>query len=245
MALPGVGNKCAIVKKVLENSVHQVVEESTITNLMSDYFPVEDFDGWADHYDRSVNTQDFPFTGYKAVLEKVVELTNVQPGMRVLDLGTGTGNLAVRFDALGCEVWGTDFSSAMLQKAKRKLPKAHLFQADLRGIWPPELNQRFDHIVSAYVFHHFEFALKIQLINKLVHEHLMPGGHIWLADIAFENQAALETVKRAAGDEWEDEFYWLADETVPALTRANLHAEFFEVSSCGGIFKIAAHLSEN
>ena len=240
MALPGVGNKCATGKKVLENSVHQIAEELIIKNLMSDLFPVVDFDGWADHYDRSVNTQDFPFTGYEAVLDKVIELTNAQPGMRVLDLGTGTGNLAVHFDALGCEVWGTDFSPAMLERARLKLPNAHLFQADLRGIWPPELNQCFDHIVSAYVFHHFEFTLKIQLINKLVDEYIMPDGRLLLADIAFENQAALETVRRAAGDEWEDEFYWLADETVPALTRANLHAEFFKVSSCGGIFKITA-----
>jgi putative AdoMet-dependent methyltransferase len=174
------------------------------------------------------------------VLEKVVELTGVQPGMSILDLGTGTGNLAVRFDALGCEVWGTDFSPAMLEKTRLKLPNAHLFQVDLRGIWPPEMNRRFDHIVSAYVFHHFEFTLKVQLIKNLVHEHLMPDGCLLLADIAFESQAALEVVKHTAGDEWEDEFYWLADETVLALTKANLHAVFYKISSCGGIFEITA-----
>ena len=206
---------------------------------MADLFPVEDFDGWADHYDQSVlNTQNFPFTGYKMVLEKVVELTDAQPGMSILDLGIGTGNLAVRFDDLGCEIWGTDFSPAMLEKARLKLPNAHLFQVDLRGILPPEMNRRFDHIVSAYVFHHFELALKVQLIKKLIHERLIPGGRLLLADIAFESQAALEVVKHTAGDEWEDEFYWLADETVPALTKANLHAEFYKISSCGGIFEI-------
>jgi putative AdoMet-dependent methyltransferase len=207
---------------------------------MADLFPVEDFDGWADHYDQSVlNTQNFPFTGYKLVLDKVVELTDAQPGMSILDLGTGTGNLAVRFDTMGCKVWGTDFSPAMLEKARLKLPNAHLFQMDLRGIWSPEMNRQFDYIVSAYVFHHFEFALKFQLIKKLIHKHLLPGGLLLLADIAFESQAALEVVKHAAGDEWEEEFYWLADETVPALTKANLRAVFYKISSCGGIFEIA------
>ena len=206
---------------------------------MADLFPADDFDGWAVHYDQSVlNTQSFPFTGYKTVLDKVVKLTDAQPGMSILDLGTGTGNLAVRFEIMGCEVWGTDFSPAMLDKARLKLPHAHLFQLDLRGIWPPELNRRFDHIVSAYVFHHFEFALKVQLIKKLVNQHLMSGGRLLLADIAFESQAALEIVKRSAGEQWEDEFYWLADETVSELTEANLRAVFYKISSCGGIFEI-------
>jgi putative AdoMet-dependent methyltransferase len=208
---------------------------------MVDLFPVDDFNGWADHYDQSVlHTQYFPFKGYETVLDQVVALTNVQPGMSILDLGTGTGNLAVRFDALGCEVWGTDFSPAMLEKARLKLPDAHLFQMDLRGIWAPEMNRKFDDIVSAYVFHHFEFPLKVHLIKKLIHEHLMPGGRLLLADIAFESQAALEVVKQTVGDEWEDEFYWLADETVPALTEANLQAVFYKISSCGGIFEITA-----
>jgi hypothetical protein len=35
-----------------------------------------------------------------------------------------------------------------------------------------------------------------------------------LGDIAFQNMIALEKVKAAAGDEWEDEFYWLADESL-------------------------------
>ena len=208
---------------------------------MVDLFPVDDFDGWADHYDQSVlHTPDFPFEGYETVLDQVVALANAQPGMSILDLGTGTGNLAVRFDTMGCEVWGTDFSPAMLEKARLKMPDAHLFQMDLRGIWPPEMNRQFNHIVSAYVFHHFEFTLKVQIITKLVREHLIPGGCLLLADIAFESQAALEVVKHSAGDEWEDEFYWIADETVPALTEANLRAVFHKISSCGGIFEITA-----
>ena len=140
---------------------------------MIDQFPAEDFNRWADHYDQSVlKTGHFPFTGYEAVLDKVVKLANVQPGMSILDLGTGTGNLALRFDALGCDVFGIDFSDAMLEKARLKLPQAQLFQADLRGAWPPEMNRRFNNIISAYVFHHFELNLKVQIIQKLTQEHL-------------------------------------------------------------------------
>lgn len=207
---------------------------------MTDPFPVEDFDGWAEHYDQSIsNTQSFPFTGYDAVLGKVIELANPKPGMKILDLGIGTGNLAIRFDMLGCEIWGTDFSAAMLGIARQKLPKAHLFQVDLRKIWPAELNQRFERIVSAYVFHHFELDDKIEIINNLISNQLEPGGRLVAADIAFANQAALETIKEATSDEWEDEFYWLADEIVPAFAKAGLQAVFHRVSSCGGVFEIS------
>ena len=59
-----------------------------------------------------------------------------------------------------------------------------------------------------------------------------------MADIAFEDQAALEVAKRTAGDEWEDEFYWLANETIPALTGIGLGAKFHLVSNCAGVFEI-------
>jgi len=206
---------------------------------MNDPFPLEDFDGWAEDYDQSVsNTQTFPFAGYEDVLDRVFELAQVQPGMRVLDLGTGTGNLAVRFAAAGCDLWCADFSSAMLEKARIKLPKAKFYQFDLREKWPSALNLRFDRIVSGYVFHHFELEKKVRLIEKLTRHHLEPGGRIILADISFLDRQALEAAKLAAGDEWEDEFYWLADEVIPALIKTGLSATYLPVSFCGGVFMI-------
>lgn len=207
---------------------------------MTDPFPPDEFDDWAVNYDQAVaNTDDFPFTGYEAVLDKVVELASPNPGMSVLDLGTGTGNLALRFQALGCQIWGTDFSASMLEKARGKLPQAKLFLADLRANWPAELNRRFDRIVSGYVFHHFELPQKIQLSQKLVSDHLESGGRLLIADIAFADQAALDEIKQASGDEWEDEFYWLADETLPCLAEIGLRAKFHRISSCAGVFEIS------
>ena len=207
--------------------------------MMNDPFPPEDFDGWAEDYDQSVaNTENFPFTNYSQVLDKVVELARVQRGMNILDLGIGTGNLALNFQALGCQIWGTDFSAAMLEKARIKLPKANLVQADLRGPWPSDLNQRYDRIVSTYVFHHFELNQKIKIIRELASQHLKTEGCILIGDIAFQNLAALEIVKHAAGDEWEDEFYWLADESLPALKKTGLAVEYIQVSSCAGIFTL-------
>ncbi len=202
-------------------------------------FPASDFDDWAESYDRTVPADEkFPFTGYAAALETVVARADVQPGMRLLDLGTGTGNLAACFAALGCKIWGTDFSEPMLAKARQKLPAAHFLLHDLRDELPPELAGPFDRIVSGYVFHHFVLDEKVRILTSLVTRHLSPGGRIIIADIAFPDQAALEAVKLAAGDEWEDEYYWMADEAVPAIQRAGLRVEYSPVSACAGVFTL-------
>jgi ubiquinone/menaquinone biosynthesis C-methylase UbiE len=208
---------------------------------MTDPYPAEEFDEWASTYDQIVaESQSFPFTGYEQALNKVVEIANVQPGMSILDLGTGTGNLALRFDKLGCELWGTDFSYAMLEKARSKLPQMRLFQADLRNDWPKELNRTFDRIVSAYVFHHFDLDKKVQIISDLANLRLKPGVKIIIADIAFPNLVALGLEKRAVGDEWDDEFFWLADESILALQATGFKVQFHRISSCAGVFVITS-----
>ncbi len=51
---------------------------------------------------------------------------HIQPGWRVLDLGTGTGALAIRAAARGAGVVGLDVNPAMLAIARRKADEAEL-----------------------------------------------------------------------------------------------------------------------
>ena len=202
---------------------------------MIDLVPREDFDDWAETYDTSVSIDQFPFHGYLELLKEIVALAGARAGMSVLDLGTGTGNLAARFARLGCEAWCTDFSAPMLAQARQKLPNAHFGLHDLRMDLPAELSCPFDRIVSAYVFHHFELDEKVRILRGLL-PHLAPGGRMVIGDIAFRDRAALEKVKAEAGDDWDDEFYWLVDDAMQAFKKVGMRAEYRQISSCAGVF---------
>ena len=198
------------------------------------------FDDWAAHYDLSVeSTKGFPFSGYEHVLNEIFRLAAAQSHMLVLDLGAGTGNLAKRFVALGCAVWGTDFSCEMLAKARGKVPQARFVEADLLGKWPAELSQRFDRVVSAYLFHEFDLLVKVSLLRRLAQEHLAAAGRIIIGDIAFPTVQAREEAHRRGGNLWdEDEHYWAADEAMAACEKAGLHSQYSQISNCGGVFVI-------
>lgn len=202
-----------------------------------DAFPAAHFDAWAEDYDRDVADDALPFTGYRQVLAEVVRQADPAPGMSVLDLGVGTGNLAALFAPLGCDLWCTDFSTAMLARAAAKLPSARFFRHDLRRPFPPALRRRFDRIVSAYVFHHFELSEKTQIIRRLVHDHLAPGACLVIADVAFPTAEALDACRAAAGAAWEDEPYWIAAKGMHALEGDGMRVQYVQVSECAGVFK--------
>ena len=198
------------------------------------------FDAWAASYDTllEAGNASISFEGYAEVLAKTVELAQVTPGMRVLDLGTGTGNLAERFIAAGCQVWGTDFSEGMLAKAREKLPALHLTLADLRAeTWPADLDQRFDRIVSAYVWHDFDLAQKMTLLKRLTGQHLASPGRVVIADIAYPDKTTRAQARLHWGRLWsEADHYWAADETAAACQALGLSCTYQQVSSCAGVF---------
>ncbi len=84
----------------------------------------------------------------------LVEVASLKPGMRVLDICTGTGEVAAAVRARHGEevtVVGADFSEGMLKKAKQKDPHVLWVQADVTNL--PFKSNRFDVVLCAYGFY--------------------------------------------------------------------------------------------
>jgi len=199
------------------------------------------FDVWSTDYDHSVNDSDaFPFAGYQETLSALVRLAEIQNHHTVLDVGIGTGALSRLLPIAGEQIWGLDFSQMMLDMARKTLPEVHLLLVDLLSeIWPGELQQPFDRIVSGYTFHEFEDQKKIELILRFAHNHLASDGSIILADISFKNQKALTTIRKRYSESWDDEeFYWCAAEMIPLLESSGFDVSYLQTSFCAGIYRL-------
>lgn len=194
------------------------------------------FERWAERYDQSVQTDKGIFASYDLVIAEVVRAAAVAPDMRILELGIGTGNLAQRFVVLGCQVWGVDFSPAMLAIAQAKIPQVRLIQMDLTAEWPETLQQRFDRIVANFVLHEFDLETKISLLQRLATHHLVEQGLIVVGDVAFPTA---EARRQSGAEAWdEDEYYWAADETIAACAGTGLEITFRQISWCTGVFVV-------
>ena len=111
------------------------------------------FDLWSDEYDKTVGVSDsdntYPFAGYKEVLDRIFKTVTSTPNAVILDIGLGTGVLSAKLYALGYEIWGQDFSQNMLDKAKSKMPDAHLYLGDFaNGLDSEILHNKYDYIVA-------------------------------------------------------------------------------------------------
>lgn len=198
------------------------------------------FDLWADGYDKSVGVSEedntYPFAGYKKILGSIYETIMKKPNAVVLDIGFGTATLTTKLYENGCDIYGQDFSSRMIELASEKMPDAHLYQGDFSQGLVEELKQEaYDFIVATYSIHHLADDQKIVFLRELL-DHLRDGGKIIIGDVAFKNQDELEVCKKDCGDEWDDdEIYCVADdlkEEFPNLT-------FEKMTFCSGILMLS------
>lgn len=197
------------------------------------------FDLWADGYDEAVGISDeenaYPFAGYKEVLAQIYRQIMAKPKASVMDIGFGTAVLTARLYNNGCDIYGQDFSSAMMEFASKKMPLAHLYQGDFaKGLSYELLNRSYDFIVATYSLHHLTDDEKIPFIKMLL-SLLNDGGKILIGDVAFKTRHELEKCRIEAGDEWDDEeIYLVADE----LRKSFPDLKFTKISHCAGIITL-------
>lgn len=198
------------------------------------------FDLWSKDYDKTVQlseeSNEYPFAGYKKVLNTVYREIMENGGKAVLDIGFGTGILSKKLYDEGVEIYGIDFSSEMVSTAKKKMPEAKLYQHNFVKGLPKELNDtKFDFIVLTYSIHHLTNEEKVDFL-KLLKEHLNPKGKILIGDISFETKEDMENCQKQAGDEWDDEEIYIVKED---LQRDFPNLEFKKISFCGAVIIIS------
>lgn len=197
------------------------------------------FDVWADGYDESVRLADendaYPFAGYVAILKEIYGRVCASGAKAVLDIGFGTGTLAGQLYQQGCDVFGQDFSSRMIQLAQGKMPRAKLYQGDFSlGLVQELKQQRYDAIIATYALHHLTDEQKAAFFQELL-PLLQDNGCIYVGDVAFATRAQLEQCKAQAGDDWDaSEIYFVYDE----LKQAFPQLRFEPVSHCAGLLTL-------
>lgn len=199
------------------------------------------FDLWADGYDASVGLSDeanrYPFAGYKRVLGEIYRRLRETQARSVLDIGCGTGVLGAKLCAAGVDVTGLDFSQEMLKNARERMPEARLIQWDFgKGLPEKVKTGAYDAVICTYAIHHLTNGGKAALFEEMV-RCLRPGGRIMIGDIAFETAQARGECRAEAGDEWdEDEFYLAMDEVKPHMVGTVYYYQ--QMSKCAGLLEI-------
>ena len=119
--------------------------------------------------------------GYEELQDAVVAATAGPHATRVLELGTGSGETALRLRALhpATDWIGIDASEAMLARARERLPHADLRPQRLEDELP---EGPFDLVVSALAVHHLDGAGKRDLFSRVARV-LEPGGLFVLGDV--------------------------------------------------------------
>jgi ubiquinone/menaquinone biosynthesis C-methylase UbiE len=149
--------------------------------------------------------------------QKTVDLAGIQPGENVLDVGCGTGTLAIKAQkrvGLNGRVYGIDPGAQQIVRAHAKAARRKL-PIDFQVGVIEHLNfpdQTFDAVLSTLMMHHIPGDLKRQGIIEIARV-LKPGGRLVIADFKRVEQGQELPKKYNAGQSNLEELCEIIEQT--------------------------------
>jgi len=139
---------------------------------------------WAARYDLLLTLITLGREG--KLRERFLDLARLVPGESVLDVGCGTGTLAIaakRRVGGNAVVRGIDPSVEMIDRARKKARRANVdvtFETAFAESLPfPDA--QFDVVLSTVMLHHLRRAVREQCVREM-HRVLKPGGRLLIVD---------------------------------------------------------------
>jgi putative AdoMet-dependent methyltransferase len=188
--------------------------------MRSVHGPVFNHDDHATDYDADVRNEKDPIrAAYHDVLAWVISEARIDSSSRVLELGSGTGNLSWLLDRSG-ELVCVDLSERMEAIARSKsghLVNRRFIKADILEVFDYE-RAPFDSVISTYAIHHLTDEEKRLLFAKIF-TGLVPGGRAVFGDLMLQNQAEkaskiqeyLTKGDAKTAQAIDEEFFWSID----------------------------------
>ncbi len=155
---------------IMENLREQILEENIRLHKIE-----------AKHYDR-IHPEEFNWFEQGRIWQDLKFIrSKIDKEPLVLDMGCGTGNLALKLLDLGCSIRGVDISPDMVAMLAEKIPeqlkdKSRIFVRNIEE-FIAECGECFDCIVASSVLHHLpDYIQTLERVLKL----LKPGGWLYI-----------------------------------------------------------------
>lgn len=157
-------------------------------------------------WDSDKYSRDFSFVYQYG--EDLIGLLHPEKGMKVLDLGCGTGNLTEKLYEAGAVASGIDSSSEQISRARQKYPNICFRTADAVSFAMPE---QMDAVFSNAMFHWIKGEDQPRMLRSIWNA-LRPGGQLVFEMGGCGNNAkihgALTEAFSSHGFTYEEPFYF-------------------------------------
>jgi len=189
------------------------------------------------HYNRFASLYDLGEFIRRGTRREAIELSGWQPGEKVLDLCTGTGQLALTFARQGAAVIGVDLARGALKVASAKSMGSTAAWMEMDATRLGFADHSFDVSMLSLALHHMPEPVQVDVLKELgrvtrrrmvIIEPDVPVKPNWVSTYVFVASII---------DESEYMHEWVHQDLVKTCERAGLHVENL-ISTTYGIHRI-------